>query len=118
MDLSELTLILQVSIVPVALISGIGLIILSMTNRLGRNMDRIRALIGNKKKRQQADMLYRRAKIMQRAVILGSISILFVAVLIIMNFLFLILSVNSAVMTILVFSLILALLIVSLFLFI
>ncbi|MEK6916886.1 MAG: DUF2721 domain-containing protein [Nanoarchaeota archaeon] len=118
MNLAELTLILQVSIVPIALISGIGLIILSMTNRLGRIMDRIRLLINEKKNKAQINLLYRRAKIMQRAIIVGSISILFVAILIIMNFMFLILNINSTIMTIIVFSLILILLIISLVLFI
>lgn len=36
---------LQSSITPVALISGVGLILLSLTNRLGRTIDRSRALI-------------------------------------------------------------------------
>ena len=118
MNLAELTLILQVSIFPIALISGIGLIILSMTNRLGRIMDRIRLLINEKENKAQINLLYRRAKIMQRAIIVGSISILFVAILIIMNFMFLILNINSTIMTIIVFSLILILLIISLVLFI
>jgi len=36
---------LEISITPVALISGVGLILLSVTNRLGRTIDRSRALI-------------------------------------------------------------------------
>ncbi len=43
-DLSQLTRILQLSITPVALISGVGLLLLSMTNRLGRVIDRSRDL--------------------------------------------------------------------------
>ena len=42
--LAPLTRILQLSITPVALISGVGLILLSMTNRLGRVIDRSREL--------------------------------------------------------------------------
>ena len=38
-------LFLQSSITPVALISGVGLILLSLTNRLGRTIDRSRILI-------------------------------------------------------------------------
>jgi len=40
----ELIPVLQTAIGPVALISGIGLLILSMTNRLGRVIDRGRSL--------------------------------------------------------------------------
>ena len=36
---------LQSSITPVALISGVGLILLSLTNRIGRTIDRSRALL-------------------------------------------------------------------------
>lgn len=36
---------LQSSITPVALISGVGLILLSLTNRLGRTIDRSRSLV-------------------------------------------------------------------------
>ena len=36
---------LQASIAPVALISGVGLILLSLTNRIGRTIDRSRALL-------------------------------------------------------------------------
>ena len=38
---------LQVSITPVALISGVGLLLLTITNRLGRTIDRTRILIGD-----------------------------------------------------------------------
>jgi len=36
---------LQSSIAPIALISGVGLILLSLTNRLGRTIDRTRSLL-------------------------------------------------------------------------
>ncbi len=36
---------LQLSITPVALISGVGLILLSLTNRIGRTIDRTRSLL-------------------------------------------------------------------------
>ncbi len=44
MHLTDLVPILQMAIVPVILISGVGLLLLSMTNRLGRLIDRSRAL--------------------------------------------------------------------------
>ena len=42
--LDHVTQVLQLSITPVALISGVGLILLTVTNRLGRVIDRARAL--------------------------------------------------------------------------
>jgi hypothetical protein len=69
--------ILQTSISPVALISGIGLILLSMTNRLGRTIDRIRILAreikdasGDEAGIFQAEIkiIYRRARILQIAI--------------------------------------------------
>jgi Cu/Ag efflux pump CusA len=113
MNLTELTSILQISIVPVALISGTGLLILSMTNRFGRITDRLRELAGKKGKKEQVDMLYRRAKVMQYAIIFSGLSVLFTAVLMIMNFMFFILGMNRTVMTIVIFTLGLSSLIIS-----
>lgn len=42
--IDQVTRVLQMSISPVALISGVGLLLLSMTNRVGRTTDLIRAL--------------------------------------------------------------------------
>ena len=44
MDNHNLIAILQASLTPVVLISGIGLLLLSMTNRIARLLDRIRFL--------------------------------------------------------------------------
>jgi hypothetical protein len=44
MSLTDLITTLQLSIGPVILISGVGLILLSMTNRLARVIDRSRLL--------------------------------------------------------------------------
>jgi hypothetical protein len=46
MTLNELISVLQVAVGPVILISGIGLLLLSMTNRFGRIIDRSRILAG------------------------------------------------------------------------
>jgi Protein of unknown function (DUF2721) len=43
--LDSLTRLLQLSISPVVLISAVGLLLLSVTNRLGRSIDRSRALV-------------------------------------------------------------------------
>ena len=59
---------LQSSITPVALISGVGLILLSLTNRIGRTIDRSRALL--KEMRQtngnRRDVLIAELKILHR----------------------------------------------------
>jgi hypothetical protein len=43
-SVAELIPVLQIAIGPVILISGVGLLLLSMTNRLGRAIDRSRVL--------------------------------------------------------------------------
>ena len=45
MTLAELVPVLQVAIGPVILVSGVGLLLLTMTNRLGRILDRTRLLV-------------------------------------------------------------------------
>ena len=93
--LNELVPVLQQAVAPVILISGVGLLLLSLTNRFGRAVDRSRQLIremrelGEADRRQlddQVKVLYRRARLIQRAIILGTSSVLFAAVLIITLF--------------------------------
>ena len=89
---------LQSSITPVALISGVGLILLSLTNRLGRTIDRSRALISemrdadtNRRKilKAELDILHRRNKYLKSAMAGLAFSILtsslMIPVLLIMN---------------------------------
>jgi len=87
---TELTGILQASISPVALISGVGLLLLSMTNRFGRTADRARALaaqLRTARPEEQASLdvqiriLYRRSGILRAAILLASASILFASLL-------------------------------------
>ena len=94
-QLSELLPVLQVSVGPVILISGVGLLLLSMTNRFGRAVDRSRQLMremrdaGESDRRQlaeQVEVLYRRARLIQTAIIFSAISVLFAAVMIIIVF--------------------------------
>jgi Protein of unknown function (DUF2721) len=91
-----LVLILQTSTVPVVLISGIGLLLLSMTNRLGRPIDRIRLMTpsldtANPEDRKlimdQIRILMKRARNLQRAILLATTSIFLVAMMIIGLFL-------------------------------
>ena len=45
-SVAQLLPVLQTAIGPMILISGIGLLLLTMTNRLGRAIDRTRTLVG------------------------------------------------------------------------
>ena len=94
-SVTELVPILQIAIGPVILISGVGLLLLSMTNRLGRIIDRARSLCqelreGAKEDRghllAQLQILERRADFIRQAIILASVSVLLAALLIITLF--------------------------------
>lgn len=76
---------------PVILISGVGLLLLTMTNRLGRTIDRARQLrhelpplAGEERAHVQAqvDIIYRRAKIIRLAILFAVTSALLAAVLV------------------------------------
>ena len=92
--LTQLIPILQVAIGPVILISGVGLLLLSMTNRYGRTIDRSRELARARRHakddavhiEQQIAILWRRARILRRAIFFGSLSVLLAAILIIALF--------------------------------
>ena len=81
---------------PVILISGVGLLLLTMSNRLGRAIDRarqlaheLRALDGAERQRLLAQVatIYRRARVIRLAIALASFSVLLAALLIIGLFL-------------------------------
>jgi hypothetical protein len=85
---AELIRILPASIAPVIVISGVGLVLLSMTNRYSHVIDRARELIKELDAQDdqhrnllqnQVHIIYRRARVLRLAIILGSASILFVA---------------------------------------
>jgi hypothetical protein len=95
MTLIELIPVLQMAIGPVVLISGVGLLILSLTNRLGRVVDRGRILKHELRESQVADnsrivkqinILSRRARLLQRAIEFAVVCLLFAAILIITLF--------------------------------
>lgn len=95
MTVTELIPVLQVAIGPVVLISGIGLLILSMTNRFGRVIDRGRSLARELPEiprqdqirvNEQLRILSRRAEYLRRAITAASVSVLSAAVLIITLF--------------------------------
>ncbi|HVU36903.1 MAG TPA: DUF2721 domain-containing protein [Opitutales bacterium] len=94
--LSDLVSVLQVAITPAILISGVGLVLLSMTNRFARAVDRtrelarqLRATAATDRRRLEGELgiLYQRAQLIQTAIIFGVFSILFAALLIMTLFL-------------------------------
>jgi hypothetical protein len=94
--LDELIRLLHTAVGPVILVSGVGLLLLSLTNRFGRAVDRSRQLIREmretpKENRQRLDsqihVLYRRARLIQISIIMSATSLLFVSVLVISLFL-------------------------------
>src|SRR5436309_15143764 len=91
----ELIPVLQVAVGPVILISGVGLLLLSLTNRFGRAVDRSRQLARELREGPESDRrrlagqvenLYRRAALIRSAIILAVTSVLLAALLIIVLF--------------------------------
>jgi hypothetical protein len=87
--------VLQVAIGPVVLVSGVGLLILSMTNRISRIIDRGRSLVRElpsvsepeqKRIRAQLDILWQRARLMRRAILWATVCVLMAAILVITLF--------------------------------
>jgi hypothetical protein len=94
--LHELIPVLQVAIGPVILISGVGLLLLTLTNRYGRTIDRSRQLVREQRECAEADrqrlagqveILYRRARLIRLSILLSGVSALLASVLIIVLFL-------------------------------
>src|SRR5690348_13348189 len=93
--LSQLVPVLQTAIGPVILISGVGLLLLSLTNRFGRAVDRARQLKrelreapeeSRERLAAQVENLCHRAHLIQLAIIFSTVSLLFAAILIITLF--------------------------------
>jgi hypothetical protein len=83
------------AVAPVIMISGVGLLLLTMTNRLGRAIDRARVLkhemaglAGPERTRAQSqiDILYRRAKIIRFSILFAVLSALLASLLMIAVF--------------------------------
>ncbi len=92
---AELVPLLQTAIGPVILISGVGLFILTMTNRLGRIIDRVRLLSAElpqagparaAKIVPQIHIFCRRARVIRLAITLVLMSALSAAILVILLF--------------------------------
>jgi hypothetical protein len=105
MRFQELISILQAAIGPVILISGAGLLLLSMTNRFGRVIDRSRLLIEAIHRAPeeehplllaQVKIFARRARLLRSAIGLATLSLLIVAILVIVLFVAALLQVELA----------------------
>lgn len=95
-SVTQLTPVLQIAISPAILISGVGLLLLTMTNRLGRAIDRSRSLsydflradnLAKPAIKQQLAILWRRARLIRTAITFAATSALAAALLVIMLFL-------------------------------
>jgi hypothetical protein len=126
MRFNELIPILQAAVSPVILISGVGLLILSMTNRFGRVVDRSRQLgdpLRNAPQqertrlRSQLEILVRRARLLRWAIIFATLSVLVAAILVIALFLSAFLHVEVVLLGAILFIACLVLLIISLLAF-
>lgn len=112
-SVNELIPVLQVAIGPVILISGVGLLLLTMTNRYGRVIDRSRLLcrdlegtVGAEREYvlAQLGILMRRAELIRLAILLAGVSVLLAASLVIILFLTALFSLEVAWLITLVFS--------------
>jgi len=114
LTLQQLIPVIQTAVGPVILISGVGLLLLSMTNRFGRVVDRSRLLARELPAAGPAErdflaaqlrILYRRAKIIRMAIILAIASVLLAGLLIISLFLAALLHLEVGVLVMLCFIL-------------
>ena len=123
---AELVPILQTAIGPALLISGVGLLLLTMTNRLGRVVDRARLLVHQledcpaelrSRKAAQLPILWQRARQIRLAITFASISALLAAILVVMLFLSALLRIEDAWLISVLFILCMGTLIASLIVF-
>jgi Protein of unknown function (DUF2721) len=122
-SLQELLPVLQEAVGPVILISGVGLVLLTLTNRFGRAIDRSRELAhkmrdvsGADRERlaREVEIIYRRASLIRIAVVMAAICLLFVALLIIVLFFTALLKIEAGILIATLFIACMASLIVSL----
>ena len=126
MSTQDFIAILQMAIGPVILISGVGLLLLSMTNRFGRVTDRCRAICetlrnGSANSREhlltQLRVFEHRARLIRLAILFAGTSVLFAAILVIALFAAVFFNLDAAIMIALLFVTCMASLICSLMLF-
>ena len=127
-SLTELVPILQLAIGPVILISGVGMLLLTFTNRFGRVVDRTRGLVRELAAgpevahagllRAQAEILTQRASILRLSITLAAVAALLAGVLILLLFLGVLLELRVGGAVVLVFGAAVAALIGSILAFI
>jgi hypothetical protein len=113
--INQLVPVLQLAIGPVILISGVGLLLLSFTNRLGRLIDRSRLLHREQLSgpaperqgllREQIGLIDRRAGILRQAISLSGLTVLLVSVLILVLFIAALFHLELGVVIVCLFSL-------------
>ena len=93
--MDDLIKVLQASFAPCVLISGLGLLLLTIANRLARPVDRIRLLCREMERaseqekpalREQIRILYKRSRLLQASIALITASIFFVSALVFLLF--------------------------------
>ncbi len=123
---SSLLPIIQAATTPVILISGLGLLLLTMTNRMGRIIDRTRVYASQLRQAEpaarrqlelQLELTWRRAKIVRWALTFATASMLSSAGLVITIFVGATLHVEPAVLMLILFLGAMALLVASLIMF-
>ena len=123
----ELIPVLQMAVGPVIHISGVGLLLLTLSNRFGRAVDRSRQLAreiregGDEERRKlagQVDVLYRRAKMIRLSITMAALSVFFASIMIIVLFVAELLKLELGLLISLLFVCCLGALIVSLSAFI
>lgn len=125
-NLESLTRLLQASISPVALVSGVGLLILSQTNRFSRVTDRLRELAEQRRGKakphpsvsRQISIFRQRARILRLAVGASLLCVLLASVMVLSIFAIAVLDLGGQSSVLLLFALSLVSLIFSLLLFI
>jgi hypothetical protein len=86
---ADLVPVLQTAIGPVVMVSGVGLLLLTMTNRLGRVVDRAKEAADEETRapiQAQLRILRQRAEFIRRAIALAAFCVLFAAILVISLF--------------------------------
>jgi Na+/melibiose symporter-like transporter len=125
--LTQLIPVLQIAIAPVIMISGVGLLLLSLTNRFGRAVDRTRQIHHELRQAapaerprlaNQVEVIYRRARLIQLSIVMGGLSALFAAMLILTLFFTALMKWESAVLVCFFFVSCLVSLVVALITFI
>jgi hypothetical protein len=127
MSLDQFVPVLQLSIGPVIMISGTGLVLLSMTNRIARVIDRARKLAESLRSgsrdeshrlQGQLIILTRRGRMLRLAIAFTSTSLLLAALLVIAQFLVVLLDLEAALLIVTIFVSCMVCLIVGLVYFI